>query len=119
MTTKRAFSLKKGDKVFHKHIGNSTVMGMIPKFGPTIVPDTNEGKFKLAYLSGMPPGTPFLASDYKTMLKEVDNTEPVLRVYVIQDNETMIINGCFRKKEKADSYVNNSPNLTVVELSAV
>lgn len=78
MTTKDVFSLKKFSPVHHKQFGDSIVVGMVPDFGPMILPITVEGLTALTWVSGMPPGTPFLASDYKQCLKhyvEMPETE--------------------------------------------
>jgi len=65
MKTKDVYQLKKGDKVNHKHLGLCTVSGFVPDFGPTLIPDTIEGKNKLTTLSGMPPGTPLLETSFR------------------------------------------------------
>ena len=78
MRTKDAFSLKKFAPVHHKQLGDCIVVGMVPDFGPLLLPITVEGLAWLEAASSMPPGTPFLASDYKQMLKpyvEVPGTE--------------------------------------------
>jgi hypothetical protein len=69
MRTKDAFSLKKFAPVHHKQLGDCIVLGMAPNMGRIILPITAEGLAGLTAASGMPPGTPFLASDYKQMLK--------------------------------------------------
>lgn len=69
MTTKDAFSLKKYTPVHHKWFGDCVVVDVVHNFGPVIVPITAEGLAGLTAASGMPPGTPYLASDYKQMLK--------------------------------------------------
>lgn len=72
MTTKDAFSLKKYAPVHHKWLGECIVIDLVPKFGPAILPITEKGLFCLTAASGMPPGTPYLASDYKQMLKHIE-----------------------------------------------
>lgn len=69
MTTKDAFALKKYTPVFHKQLGECIVLEVVPDFGPVILPITAEGLSLLTAASGMPAGTPFMASDYKQMLK--------------------------------------------------
>ncbi len=71
MTTKDAFSLKKYTPVHHKWLGECIVVDRVFDFGPCIVPITPEGLASLTAASGTPPGTPYLASDYKQNLKKI------------------------------------------------
>lgn len=80
MTTKDAWKLKPGEKVFHKWLGDCEVKEVLPAdnsggsvalFGVVIIPVTKEGLIKLNRASGMPYDTPFLASDYKQNLKHI------------------------------------------------
>jgi len=65
MKTKEVYTLKKGDKINHKHLGVCTVDGYIAGFGPTIIPDTKPGLDLLRHQSGMPDGTPLLETSFR------------------------------------------------------
>ena len=71
MTTKDAFALKKYTPVLHKWLGHCIVIEIVPEFGPVILPITAEGLHALSEASGMPPGIPYLCSDYKQRLKHI------------------------------------------------
>jgi len=77
MTTKQVSLLKKYDIVIHKQFGEACVKNVVPDFGPVILPLTKEGLLLLSSLSGMPPGTPYLCSDYKQNLKTNPLTQTV------------------------------------------
>lgn len=70
MITKDAFKLKRYEPVFHNWLGECIVLEVIPDFGPMILPITPKGLEILYNVSGMPPGVPYLASDYKQRLKK-------------------------------------------------
>jgi hypothetical protein len=44
MKSKEIYSLKKGDKVNHKHYGICVVAGVIEDFGPELIPESKEGQ---------------------------------------------------------------------------
>lgn len=64
MKSPEIYSLKKGDKVSHKHYGICTVNGTIPDFGVKIIPDTKQGLDLLRSQTGMTDGTPLLETTF-------------------------------------------------------
>lgn len=71
MRSKEIYSLKKGEKISHKHYGVCTVDGTIQDFGVTIVPDSKEGLALLRNQSGMPDGTPLLETSFRLITGKV------------------------------------------------
>lgn len=71
MKSKEIYSLKKGDKVNHKHYGICVVVGVIEDFGPELIPESKEGQALLSYQSGMPAGTPLLETSFRLITKEI------------------------------------------------
>ncbi len=76
MTKKEVFALKPGEKVEHKHYGVCTIDSLIPDFGPTIIPDTCEGKLLLKQHADTvkmfreyPVGTPLLETSFRLFKK--------------------------------------------------
>lgn len=71
MKSKEIYSLVKGEKVNHKHYGICMVDGIIPEFGVTIIPESQEGLALLKYQSGMPNGTPLLETSFRLITGKV------------------------------------------------
>lgn len=72
MKAKEIYSLKKGDKINHKHYGICEVQNIIPEFGPVIKPIEKEGKKLLKSQSdtvemfqNYPVGTPLLETSFR------------------------------------------------------
>ena len=70
MNKKEFESVKKGDKILHKHYGECLVQEIMGGhgdgyFGTIIQPLTDEGKLLLHYHSGAPLGTPLEHSLYQ------------------------------------------------------
>lgn len=71
MKSEQIYSLKKGEKVNHKHYGICTVDGTIPEFGVKIIPDSKAGLLLLRNQSGMPDGTPLLETSFRLITGRV------------------------------------------------
>jgi hypothetical protein len=67
MKIKEFEKLKKGDKVLHKHYGESEVVDYIPEFGPVIQPCSEEGKKLLQMHSGADYDTPLLEDSNRSL----------------------------------------------------
>lgn len=79
MKAKDIYSLKKGDKINHKHYGICTVKGTIPQFGVTIIPDTDEKQQILKQQADTvkmfrdyPKGTPLLETSFRLITGRVN-----------------------------------------------
>ncbi len=71
MKSKEIYRLKKGDKINHKHYGTCLVEEIIPEFGVTIIPLSDEKKELLKRQADtvemfrqMPKGTPLLETSF-------------------------------------------------------
>lgn len=78
MKTKEIYSLKKGEKVNHKHYGICTVEETIPEFGVTIIPDSDDKQQLLksqadtvAMFQNYPKGTPLLETSFRLITGRV------------------------------------------------
>lgn len=78
MKSKEIYQLQKGDKINHKHYGICLVEGIIPEFGVTIIPLSDEKQELLKRQADtvemfrqMPKGTPLLETSFRLIIGKV------------------------------------------------
>jgi hypothetical protein len=75
MKTKDVMKLNRGEKILHKHYGVCLIDGYIPRFGPSLVPDSIESQMELKKITGKPLGTPFLETSFRLILNKLEKGE--------------------------------------------
>jgi len=78
MKTKEIYELQKGDKIIHKYYGICIIDSIIPDFGVTIIPLSDEKQELLKRQADtvemfrqMPKGTPLLETSFRLITGKV------------------------------------------------